>query len=120
MADDKIQKPKRSLSGLEVKPVYTPDDLADTDFARDLGQNARGDMMDICVWEQTVGMYDRHGHNKLFVKMAVHQESDVVPENIDAVRAVMGSATAEESMNLTDRSLNLNKDSVYYDFARLR
>ena len=32
------QQPKRSLSGLEVKPVYTPDDLAGTDFARDLGQ----------------------------------------------------------------------------------
>lgn len=90
------------------------------DFARDLGQNARGDMMDICVWEQTIGMYDRHGHNKLFVKMAVHQESDVVPENIDAVRAVTSTATAEESMNLTDRTLNLNKDSVYYDFARNR
>jgi methylmalonyl-CoA mutase N-terminal domain/subunit len=35
---DKNEHPKRSLSGLEVKPVYTPDDLADTDFARDLGQ----------------------------------------------------------------------------------
>ena len=36
---EKTNKPtKRSLSGLEVKPVYTPDDLADTDFARDLGQ----------------------------------------------------------------------------------
>ncbi len=37
MADNKEQS-KRSLSGLEVKPVYTPDDLANTDFARDLGQ----------------------------------------------------------------------------------
>ena len=35
---DGNQKPKRSLSGLEVKPVYTPDDLANHDFARDLGQ----------------------------------------------------------------------------------
>ena len=35
---DKQQQPKRSLSGLEVKPVYTPDDLANNDFARDLGQ----------------------------------------------------------------------------------
>ena len=38
MADDVKGKPKRSLSGLEVKPVYTPDDLANADFARDLGQ----------------------------------------------------------------------------------
>jgi len=35
---DGNEKPKRSLSGLEIKPVYTPDDLANTDFARDLGQ----------------------------------------------------------------------------------
>ena len=34
MADNQ-QQPKRSLSGLEVKPVYTPDDLANNDFARD-------------------------------------------------------------------------------------
>ena len=27
-----------SLSGLKVNPIYTPDDLANTDFARDLGQ----------------------------------------------------------------------------------
>ena len=32
------EQPKRSLSGLKVKPVYTPDDLANTDFTRDLGQ----------------------------------------------------------------------------------
>ncbi|NQW21934.1 MAG: methylmalonyl-CoA mutase [SAR202 cluster bacterium] len=38
MADHIDEQPKRSLSGLEVKPVYTPDDIANTDFARDLGQ----------------------------------------------------------------------------------
>ena len=38
MADNIDEQPKRSLSGLEVKPVYTPDDIASTDFARDLGQ----------------------------------------------------------------------------------
>ena len=38
MSDDTNGKPNRSLSGLQVKPVYTPDDLANTDFARDLGQ----------------------------------------------------------------------------------
>ena len=38
MAKETNSKPNRSLSGLEVKPVYTPEDLADTDFVRDLGQ----------------------------------------------------------------------------------
>ena len=38
MANNPNGQPKRSLSGLEVKPVYTPDDLANSDFIRDLGQ----------------------------------------------------------------------------------
>ncbi|MDA1128375.1 MAG: methylmalonyl-CoA mutase family protein [Chloroflexi bacterium] len=38
MADKTQGQPKRSLSGLEVKQVYTPEDIAGTDFARDLGQ----------------------------------------------------------------------------------
>ncbi|MDE0720670.1 MAG: methylmalonyl-CoA mutase family protein [Dehalococcoidia bacterium] len=38
MAKETKPKPNRSLSGLEVKPVYTPEDLANTNFVRDLGQ----------------------------------------------------------------------------------
>ena len=37
MANNK-DHPLRTLSGLKVNPIYTPDDLANTDFARDLGQ----------------------------------------------------------------------------------
>jgi len=37
MANNK-DNPLRSLSGLKVNPIYTPDDLANTDFAHDLGQ----------------------------------------------------------------------------------
>lgn len=88
------------------------------DLARDLGQNTRGDMMDICVWEQTVGAYRNDDHNRLFVKMAVHQESDVIPENIDAIRAVTGFTDAKASMKLTDDSLNLSKDSGFYAYGR--
>ena len=35
---NKKDNPLRSLSGLKVNPIYTPDDLANTDFAHDLGQ----------------------------------------------------------------------------------
>ena len=87
------------------------------DFARDLAQNSRGDMMDICVWERTVGTYTKFGHNKLFIKMAVHQESDVIPENIDAIRAVTGFADGSESMRITDESLNMQINSDYYGFV---
>ena len=37
MASNPIEQHRRTLSGLEVKPVYTPDDLANSDFIRDLG-----------------------------------------------------------------------------------
>ncbi|MCA8961031.1 MAG: type II glyceraldehyde-3-phosphate dehydrogenase [Planctomycetes bacterium] len=84
------------------------------DFARDLGQNDRGDMMDICVWEQTVGAYRNYGHKRLFIKMAVHQESDVIPENVDAIRAVMRSASAADSMRMTDATLNLGVAGDFY------
>jgi len=38
------------------------------------------------MWEETIGI----SKNKLFYIQAVHQESNVVPENIDAIRAAMG------------------------------
>ena len=37
MAEKTHGQQKRSLSGLEVKPVYTPEDLVNSDFVRDLG-----------------------------------------------------------------------------------
>ena len=37
MASNPNEQHRRTLSGLEVKPVYTPDDLANSDFIRDLG-----------------------------------------------------------------------------------
>jgi len=55
------------------------------EYAKDLG-HSRGDMPDICIWEETIGV----SKNKLFYIQAVHQESNVVSENIDAIRAAMG------------------------------
>lgn len=60
------------------------------EHAKDLGY-PRGDMPDICIWKETVGI----SKNKLFYLQAVHQESNVVPENIDAIRAAMGRINYE-------------------------
>ncbi|MFH1439708.1 MAG: type II glyceraldehyde-3-phosphate dehydrogenase [Candidatus Woesearchaeota archaeon] len=73
------------------------------EYAKDLG-HLRGDMTDICIWEKGVGV---HG-NEIFFMQAIHQESDVIPENIDAIRASMGFEDAEESMRMTDASLRIN------------
>jgi len=42
----------------------------------------------------------------------VHQESIVVPENIDAIRAVIGLASAEESIKITNATLQIMKGSL--------
>ena len=42
----------------------------------------------------------------------------MIPENIDAIRAVTGFADAKASMKLTDDSLNLSKDSGFYAYGR--
>jgi len=72
------------------------------EFARDLGYK-RGDMMDICVWKEGIGVHGK----ELFFTQAVHQESDVIPENIDAIRAAMGFKDGKKSMEMTDKSLNI-------------
>ncbi len=74
------------------------------ELARDLGFK-RGDMMEICVWEEGVGIHD----DEVFYMQAVHQESDVVPDNIDCIRAMMGFKDGEKSRQMTDKSLGLEK-----------
>ena len=64
---------------------------------------SRGDMPEICVWEETIGTW---GH-KLFYLQAIHQESNVIPENIDAIRAVMGTCGKTQSITMTNKSLNI-------------
>ena len=75
------------------------------ELAKDLG-NSRGDMPEICVWEEAIGI-DPNGHNKLFYMQAVHQESDVVLENVDAIRAAMGEKDAWKSIRMTNESMGI-------------
>ena len=72
------------------------------EYARDLG-NKRGDMMEICVWDDGIGIHGK----EIFYMQAIHQESNVIPENIDAIRAATGFEDAQESIKLTNKSLGL-------------
>lgn len=74
------------------------------ELARDLSRD-RSDLYEIAVWKDGVHVVDgRH----LYYFQAVHQESDVVPENIDAIRAMLTLETdARRSMEKTDRSLGI-------------
>lgn len=72
------------------------------EFAKDLGRN-RSDMPEIVVWKEAIGTYE----NKLLYMQAIHQESDVVPENIDAIRAAMGFKDGKKSIEMTNKSMGI-------------
>jgi glyceraldehyde-3-phosphate dehydrogenase (NAD(P)) len=77
------------------------------EFAMDAGR-PRGDLWENCIWDGSVATRGRD----LYFFQAIHQESDVVPECIDAVRALAGTATREESMARTDEALGVGLESL--------
>ena len=73
------------------------------EYASDLGR-PRSDLWESCVFEDSVSIVDG---KELYLFQAIHQEADVVVENVDCIRAMAGdNITAAESIALTDRSLN--------------
>ena len=72
------------------------------EFALDAGR-PRGDLWENCLWGASVSTRGRD----LYCFQAIHQESDVVPENIDAIRAMTGLADAAESRERTDEALGM-------------
>ncbi len=74
------------------------------DAAREMG-GSRSDLFEIAIWNETVGVSD----GILSYIQAVNQESDVVPENVDAVRAMFELQDKEKSIEMTDRSLGIGR-----------
>ncbi len=62
----------------------------------------RDDMYEASVWEETVNVFG----DKLFWAHVVHSEAIIVPENIDAIRALMG-IPQKKSMTKTNKSLGI-------------
>jgi glyceraldehyde-3-phosphate dehydrogenase (NAD(P)) len=75
------------------------------EFAHDAGR-PRGDLWENCIWAESVTVEGRD----LYLFQAIHQESDVVPENVDAIRALGGDADAAESMRTTEGSMGVGID----------
>jgi len=72
------------------------------EYALDMGR-PRGDIWENAVWEDSITTEGRD----FYCFQAIHQESDVVPENVDAIRAVTESADAEESIATTNAAIGL-------------
>ncbi|HLC65487.1 MAG TPA: type II glyceraldehyde-3-phosphate dehydrogenase [Candidatus Nanoarchaeia archaeon] len=97
---------KRFKETTRIRMVRTAEQVNSTaeiiELARDMGR-IRGDMPELCLWEEAVGVVGKN----LFYLQAVHQESIVVPENIDAIRAAMGFTDAQKSIDTTNKSIGI-------------
>ncbi len=72
------------------------------EYAQDAGR-PRADIWENCVWNESITLEGAD----LYCFQAIHQESDVVPENVDAVRAILGETDQETSMARTDEAIGL-------------
>ncbi|MED6338034.1 MAG: type II glyceraldehyde-3-phosphate dehydrogenase, partial [Candidatus Thermoplasmatota archaeon] len=71
------------------------------EYARDIGRKW-GDLHEIFVWRDGVKLEA----NTLYYFQAIHQESDVIPENVDAIRALMGTESNwRVSVEKTDNAI---------------
>ncbi|OYT47766.1 MAG: type II glyceraldehyde-3-phosphate dehydrogenase [Desulfurococcales archaeon ex4484_42] len=80
------------------------------EWARDIGRH-RADIPENIIFKDTVSVIDQ---NELMFLMAVHQESIVIPENIDAIRAVSGYTNMWSSIRKTDEALGLFMEGKVY------
>ena len=72
------------------------------ELAQDAGR-PRADIWENCIWGESVSMEG----SDLYLFQAIHQESDVVPENVDAIRAVLGEADQQESIQRTNEAMGI-------------
>jgi glyceraldehyde-3-phosphate dehydrogenase (NAD(P)) len=73
------------------------------ELGRDLGR-PRNDMWENNIWKDSISIYD----DEAYFFQAIHQECVTVPENIDAIRAMMKIETdGEKSIKKTNKSLGM-------------
>ena len=73
------------------------------EWAKDQGRK-RGDLFEIAVWKDGVHVVG----DTLYYYQAIHQESDVIPENIDCIRAMCEVETDKfKSAQKTDKAMGL-------------
>jgi glyceraldehyde-3-phosphate dehydrogenase (NAD(P)) len=72
------------------------------DYAREK-KRSRNDVYEAVVWRDSV----RADDSEAYLFLGVHQEAIVVPENVDAIRALCSQVAAAESMRLTNQTLGI-------------
>ena len=61
-------------------------------------------MWENCIWPESITVNEQ----ELYFFQAIHQESIVVPENVDAIRAMMElESEGEKSIEKTNKAIGL-------------
>lgn len=73
------------------------------EYARDI-KRPRNDMWENCIWPDSITVNEK----EIYFFQAIHQESIVVPENVDAIRAMMElESSGAKSIQKTNKALGL-------------
>lgn len=73
------------------------------EYARDIGR-PRYDIWENCIWEESITVHEK----ELYFFLAVHQESITIPENVDAIRAMMEfESDGAKSIAKTNKAIGL-------------
>ncbi len=73
---------------------------------KDLGR-PRGDMWEVALWEDVLTV----NGNEVYYTYQVYNEAIVVPESIDAIRALTGAIkNGKDSIRITDEAMGIRKD----------
>jgi glyceraldehyde-3-phosphate dehydrogenase (NAD(P)) len=76
------------------------------ELMKDLGR-PRGDMWEVALWEDVLTV----NGDELYYTYQVYNEAIVVPESVDAIRALAGTVKdGSESMRITDQAMGLRRD----------
>ena len=76
------------------------------EYFRDLGR-PRYDRPEVFIWQETLST---DSHNNIYLIYDVHMESIPIPENVDAIRAMLEmESSAIKSVEKTDKALNIDQ-----------
>ena len=76
------------------------------ELMKDLGR-PRGDMWEVALWEDVLTV----DGNEVYYTYQVYNEAIVVPENIDAIRALTGTIkSGKDSIRITDEAMGIRKE----------
>lgn len=78
------------------------------ELMKDLGR-PRGDMWEVAIWEDVLTV----NGNEAYYTYQVYNEAIVVPETVDAIRALVGNVKdGMESIRITDEAMGMKQDFV--------